>query len=187
MSRTEVRLSGFGGQGIVLAGVLLARAAVLHDNRQATQTQSYGPESRGGACVSEVVFSDVPIDYPMAIAPDVLVVMSRDALARYGRTLRPGGILIIDDIVPDMPDRADCTIYRVPATRLAVEKLGRRIVANVVMLGILVGLTGVVSRKAIEQAVKESAPRGTEELNLRALREGFALAETLTPAVEVHA
>jgi 2-oxoglutarate ferredoxin oxidoreductase subunit gamma len=176
-NRTEIRITGFGGQGIVLAGLILARAAVVYDTREAAQTQSYGAESRGGACVSDVIIADAKIDYPICTAPAILVVMSAEAAAKHIPGMQPGGILLIDeDMVPMPPDGPYARLIKVPATRVA-QDLKTRVVANVVMLGALIAIAPVVSREAVEQAVQASAPVGTAELNLQALRCGFALGE----------
>jgi len=181
VSRTEVRVSGFGGQGIVLAGVILARAAAIYDQTEAAQTNSHGAESRGGSCVSDVVLSPERIDYPMCIRPDVLVCMSPEAATRYVPQLRDGGLLVVDeDLVPDVPVGSYGRVCRIPATRVADEELKRRVVANVVMLGALVGINPVVSQTSLEQAVRDSAPTGTTELNMEALRRGYALGRAAT-------
>lgn len=175
-NRKEVRITGFGGQGIVLAGVILARAAAIHDNAQATQTNSHGAESRGGACMSDVVVSDERIDYPMCLLPDVLACMSPESAARYIPTMKDGGILVVDeDLVPEVPAGNYSLVVKVPATKVATEELEKRLVANVVMLGAVIGVSPVVSREAMEKAVLDSAPKGTEELNLKALRRGFEI------------
>lgn len=177
-SRREVRISGFGGQGIVLAGVILARAAAIYNNGEATQTNSHGAESRGGACVSDVVISPEKIDYPMCVAPEVLVCMSPESATRYVPAIKPGGTLIVDeDLVPSPPAGQYSRMIQVPATRVAAEELNKKLVANVVMLGALVGIEPVVTRESMEKAVLESAPKGTEQLNLQALRRGFELGE----------
>ena len=172
--RYEVRLGGTGGQGAILAGILLAEAAV-RDGMNVTQTQSYGPEARGGASRSEVVISDGEIHYPKVIKADITLCMSQEACDRYGSQVRPGGVLILD---ADHVSRAPTTrAVRVPMTTLAREVAGREIVANVVGLGVLAGLTGIVSRKALEAAVRDRAPRGTADLNLKALAAGYQAAE----------
>jgi 2-oxoglutarate ferredoxin oxidoreductase subunit gamma len=176
--RTEVRISGFGGQGIVLAGVILARAAAIYNKTEATQTNSHGAESRGGACVSDVVLSSERIDYPMCMEPDVLVCMSPESATRYVPSMKEGAILIVDeDLVPEIPAGKYSQVLKVPATRVAREDLKKRVVANVVMLGALVGIDPMVARESIEKAVLDSTPKGTEELNMEALRRGFALGE----------
>ncbi|MDR5695144.1 MAG: 2-oxoacid:acceptor oxidoreductase family protein [Armatimonadota bacterium] len=168
--RREVRISGFGGQGIILAGYILGKAAAVYDNKEATLVQSYGPEARGGAASAEVVIDEEPVDYPHIEAADILVLMSAEAYRTYGKSLRPGGTLIVEeDLVPlEEGQKA----IKVPATRLA-EELGRRIVANIVMLGALVAATGIVSKEAIVESVRTSVPPRTVDLNLRALERGY--------------
>lgn len=173
--RTEVRLAGEGGQGMILAGIILAEAAAIYGGRNAVQTQSYGPEARGGASKSEVVISDGEIDHPEVLAADVLVALSQEAFKKFAADLKPGGLLIVDE------DKVEASAFpsavRAPITRLALETTGRAITANTVALGVLVGLTGVVPREALEKAVAARAPRGTEEMNRKALEAGFAEAE----------
>ena len=172
MGRTEVRLTGFGGQGVVLAGVILARAA-MYDGKEVAQNQSFGPEARGGACQSGVVISDEPILYPYVDEPDILVAMSQEALDKHTDSLKEGGTLILDsDMITRIPEKSGIKISKVAATSTATEKLGKGILANIIMLGALSSLTGIVSKKAMNRAVKESVPKGTEEINLKALDEG---------------
>ncbi len=170
----QVRLAGTGGQGAILAGILLAEAAI-RDGKNVTQTQSYGPEARGGASRSEVVISDGEIYYPKVLQADITLCMSQEACDRYGGERSRSGLLILDS---DHVSRAPTTMaVRVPLTSLAKQVTGREITANVVGLGVLVGLTGIVSREAMEEAVRARAPRGTAEMNLKALRAGFEAAE----------
>lgn len=172
--KQEVRLAGFGGQGIVLAGHILGKAAALFESKKAVFTQSYGPEARGGSCSADVVISEETIHYPKVAKPHVLVIMSQSAWTTYGGSIRPGGMLILDeDLVTIDPDPEGITVYRVPATRLA-EHLGKTIVANIVMIGAVAALGRVVSYEATRQAVLSSAPKGTEELNLGAFDQGHA-------------
>ncbi len=170
--RTEVRLAGEGGQGLLLAGVILAEAAAVYSGLNAVQTQSYGPEARGGASKSEVIISEEEIDYPKVIEADILLAMSQEACDRYAGNLKREGTLIIDAVqVTRLPlGRA---AVQAPITRMAEEATGRRITANVVALGVLVGVTGIVPRQAIEAAVRARAPRGTEEMNCKALAAGL--------------
>jgi len=171
--RTEIRLAGKGGQGMILAGIILAEAAAIYDGKQVTQTQSYGPEARGGASKSEVVIADGEIDHPEVMSADVLVALSQEAFNKYAPGFKPGGLLIVDsDQVFNAPESA----VKIPISWLAVEKTGKEITANTVALGVLVGLTGVVSLQALEKAVAARAPRGTEEMNRKALEAGFATA-----------
>ncbi len=173
--RTEVRLAGEGGQGMILVGVILAEAALL-DGINVVQTQSYGPEARGGASRSEVVISQGRIDYPKVIAADVLLAMSQEAVDRFGGELKEDGLMVVD---ASHVSRAPKVAISVAITRLAEEATGRRITASMTGLGLVSGLTGVVQRSALEQAVAARVPRGTEELNLTALGAGYAEAERL--------
>lgn len=175
--RYEVRLSGLGGQGLILAGRLLAEAAVLFDGKFAAQTQSYGPESRGGDSRSDVVISDEPIDYPHIIRADLLVAMSQMACDRNFYSLKRDGILVVDaDLVQHVPtNRA----FTVPITRTAQQEVGKSVVANVLALGLVVALSNVVSRRAVTSAVLAGAPKGTEALNRKALEVGFRLGDEL--------
>jgi 2-oxoglutarate ferredoxin oxidoreductase subunit gamma len=173
--RMEIRLAGEGGQGMILAGIILAEAAAIYDNKNATQTQSYGPEARGGASKAEVVISQGEIDHPEVIIADVLVAMSQEACDKYASNLKKDGLLIVDqERVGRVPSSR---AIKVPITRLAQESSGKSITANVVALGVLVGLTKVVSKQAITQAVAARAPKGTEEMNKSALSAGFAAAD----------
>ena len=173
MSRIEVVFTGFVGQGIVLSGVILARAA-LYDKKGVVQTQSYGPEARGGACRAEVIISDDVVYYPFVEEADILVAMSQEALDKYINSIRKGGQLIVDSTtITQIPRKVGVKLNKVAATDIASEKLGKAIVANIVMLGALANLTGIVSREAMEKAVRESIPRGTEEINLKALEAGY--------------
>ena len=173
MPKTEVVFTGFGGQGIVLSGVILARAA-LYDKKGVVQTQSYGPEARGGACRAEVIISDDVVYYPFVEEADILVAMSQEALDKYINSIRKGGQLIVDSTtITQIPQKVGVKLNKVAATDIASEKLGKIIVANIVMLGALANLTGIVSREAMEKAVRESIPRGTEEINLKALEAGY--------------
>ena len=176
--KTEVRIAGFGGQGVVLAGVILGRAAVLYDKKKAVQTQSYGAEARGGGARSEVIIADDSIDYPKVRHPDVLVAMSEQALDKYLKDLKPGGVLLIDsELVKNLPPEREFTIYRFPFSRIANDEFGRTIVANVIMLGTLTDLTKLVSFEAMKSSIRTSVPKGTEELNLKAFERGRHLAE----------
>jgi 2-oxoglutarate ferredoxin oxidoreductase subunit gamma len=171
--RHEIRFSGFGGQGIILAAVILGRAAALYDGKHAVQTQVYGPEARGGASMSAVVIDDEPILYPEVSVPDIFVIMSQEGFERYGADPPKEAVMLIDsDMVEGRPE---CTFHEIPATTEARNTLGKVIVANIVMLGALVAATGIVSEAAIEKAVLDSVPKGTEKLNMSALRRGIEL------------
>jgi 2-oxoglutarate ferredoxin oxidoreductase subunit gamma len=181
--RLEIRLAGEGGQGMILAGIILAEAAAIYDNKNAVQTQSYGPESRGGASKAEVIIGEGTIDYPEVIAADILVALSQEACDKYANNLKKDGVLIVDqDKVGRVPiNRA----IKVPITRLAEEVTGKQITANMVALGVLVGITGVVSRDALEKAVATRAPKGTEAINRSALAIGFEVAEQVAKPHQV--
>jgi 2-oxoglutarate ferredoxin oxidoreductase subunit gamma len=173
--RTEIRLAGEGGQGMILAGIILAEAASIYDEKMAVQTQSYGPEARGGASKSEVVIAAGEIDHPEVLSADVVVTLSQEAYDKYALSVKPGGLLIVDDEKVSHVRIAEA--IKIPISRLAFETTGKTITANTVALGMLVGLTGVVSRAAIEKAVMARAPHGTQEMNRKALEAGFEAAE----------
>jgi 2-oxoglutarate ferredoxin oxidoreductase subunit gamma len=177
--RYEIRLAGTGGQGAILAGIILADAAI-RDGKNAAQTQSYGPEARGGASRSEIVISEGEIDYPKVLEPDITLCMSQEACDRYTGQMRKGGLLVLDT---DHVSRAPTTrAVRIPLTSLARDVTGRAITANVVGLGLLAGLTDIVSRESLEDAVESRAPKGTSEVNLQALAAGYEAAEGVKKA-----
>jgi 2-oxoglutarate ferredoxin oxidoreductase subunit gamma len=180
--RIEIRFAGFGGQGIIKSGIITAAAACIYGGKNAVQTQSYGPESRGGACKSEVVISEEEIDFPKVVEPDILVVMSQHAYNDYIDEVKTGGTVILDpDMIPREKDLADRKVFRVPATKIA-EDLGRKIVANIVMLGAFVALTSALNENAAKESVKTNIPKGTEELNLSAFQKGFDYGKNLLKA-----
>jgi 2-oxoglutarate ferredoxin oxidoreductase subunit gamma len=175
LDRTEIRLAGEGGQGMILAGIILAEAAAIYDGKQVVQTQSYGPEARGGASKSEVVIADGEIDHPEVLDADAVVMLSQEACDKYAVHVKPGCLVIVDsDKVKRVPVPQ---AIKIPISRLAFEKTGKAITANTVALGVLVGLTGVVSRQSLEKAVTARAPKGTEEMNRKALQAGFLAAK----------
>lgn len=176
--RREIRLAGRGGQGQILAGIILAEAA-LEAGLNAVQTQSYGPESRGGASRAEVIISDQEIDYPKLQNPDILLAMSPEAVEEYSADIVDEGLILVDSSLVDVNPDAGARIYRLPITSMAEEKLGRAIVANIVALGALVGLTDVVPADALEAAVLARVPRGTEDLNRSALDLGLTAGRAL--------
>jgi 2-oxoglutarate ferredoxin oxidoreductase subunit gamma len=168
--RIEVRLAGMGGQGMILAGVILADAAI-RSGKHTVQTQSYGPEARGGASRSEVIVSDTPIDHPEVVEADVLLCMSQQACDQYYRDMKRAGLLIVD--VAHVQRVPTIRAIRAQFTEWALEVTEREITASVVALGFLVGLTDLVSPEALEAAVHDRAPQGTGEMNVRALRRGL--------------
>lgn len=180
--RNEIRLAGEGGQGMILAGIILAEAAAIYDGKNAAQTQSYGPEARGGASKAEVIIAEGEIDHPEVVCADVLVAMSQEACDKYAGDVKKTGLLIVDE---EKVGRVPSTrAIKVPITSLAQEASGKTITANVVALGVLVGLTEVVSREAIQKAVVARAPKGTEEMNVKALNAGFEAAGKIKKRVQ---
>jgi 2-oxoglutarate ferredoxin oxidoreductase subunit gamma len=170
----EIRFGGTGGQGVILMGVILAMAAT-RDHRQVVQTQSYGPEARGGYSRSDVIISDHLIDYPQVGGLDLLVALSQEAASGYGRLLRPDGVLIYDsEKVLDLP-RVTGPTYGIPFSKLAVQQIGKVQTTNVLTLGAVVGITGVVSVDSVRKAVMEMVPKGTEAINSKALALGLSL------------
>ncbi len=169
----EIRLSGSGGQGLIFVGTVLAEAIGIYDGKNVTQTQSYGPEARGGASRSDIVVSRSEIYYPKTTKLDLLLALTQEACDQYCLALKEDGILIIDSsLVTQLPLRE---VLGFPFTQIAKEKLKTPIVANIIALGTIGALTKIVSKKALIEAVKKRAPKGTEELNLKALELGFGL------------
>ena len=175
--RFEIRLSGSGGQGMILAAVILCDAIGAGSNKSVAQTQSYGPEARGGASKADVVVSDGEIYYPKAIKLDLLLAMTQEALDSYYSALKDHGILIVDDVLVTHVPTDD--FYGLPFTRLAREECGHIMVANVIALAAIAEITGIVSREALEQIVLSRAPRGTEDKNRKAVEIGFREAAKL--------
>lgn len=173
--RFEIRLSGSGGQGLILMGIILAEAIGIYDGKYVAQTQSYGPEARGGSSKSEVIVSDEEIDYPKAIRLDLLLAMNQKSCDEFYPDLKPEGLLIVDStFVTQIPTPK---AFQIPFTRLAREKFEREVVANIIALGALSQLTPIVSAKAVESAVLARVPKGTEKLNRDALRAGMNAAK----------
>jgi 2-oxoglutarate ferredoxin oxidoreductase subunit gamma len=169
--RYEIRLAGEGGQGMILAGVILAEAAVTYDGLYAVQTQSYGPEARGGASRSEVILARGEIDYPKVLIPDLLLCMSQEACDMFYARVKDDSCIIVDSSnVSRVPTHR---AVAVPISEIAEKATGRRITASMVALGLLSGLSGLVSREALMKAMAERVPVGTEEMNAKALDAGF--------------
>jgi 2-oxoglutarate ferredoxin oxidoreductase subunit gamma len=169
--RFEVRIGGFGGQGVITMGHLLGTAASLHLGLQAVMTESYGPEARGGACKTDIVVSDAPIDYPKTTTLDCLVAMNPDAYNSYKKDVKPGGAIIYDSSLFEIPEKVKgLKYYGVGATKIAQE-LGAPQVANVVMLGAISSATGTFPLEALEKTVKERFPKAAA-MNVKALRAG---------------
>ena len=172
----QIVLTGTGGQGLILAGIILAEAAVL-DGKQAIQTQSYGPEARGGASRAEVLISDKPIDYPKVLKADTLLAMSQEAFNKFADHIGAGGSLVVDSTFVRELKETKAKLIALPITRAAKEQLGRDMFANIIALGAIVGLTGTVSRESLIAAVLARVPKGTEDKNRQAIEIGFKLAE----------
>jgi len=179
--RNEVMFAGFGGQGVVKAALLLAQAAGLYEDKEVAQTQSYGPEARGGACRSEVVISNEEIDYIRPLNVDAFVVMSQPALDKYIDTVDPDNTVVIADttLIASIPDRLR-SVYPVKATQIAEQELGRALFANIIMLGALSAITNAVSIESLEQSLQGNVPEKTLEKNRAALKKGFDIGKSLT-------
>jgi 2-oxoglutarate ferredoxin oxidoreductase subunit gamma len=175
----EIRFSGAGGQGLITAGIILAEAASIIEGKNAVQSQSYGPEARGGASKSEVIISDEPIDYPKATIVDACLAMTQEAADKYANGIKKGGVLLLDsDFAPNAPE-GDFRIIKMPIMRTAKDEIGREIVANVVALGAMIALTDVVSREAGLKAVLAKVPKAFLELNEKAYNAGFEKVKAL--------
>lgn len=172
MSRTEIRITGFGGQGVVLAGYIIGRAFAVNAGQHATMIQSFGPEARGSACSATLAVSENEILYPYVHRPDVFVVMSAEGWDKFGDTVKEGGIVIYERDLVRPQLKEGLRFYAIPSTRIA-ESLGRSIVQNIVMIGFFAAVTKLVPVEAFRNAVKESVPAGTEDLNLKAFDAGY--------------
>jgi 2-oxoglutarate ferredoxin oxidoreductase subunit gamma len=191
MRLTEIRVAGFGGQGVILSAVVLGKAASIYQSGFATMTQNFGPEARGGACSAQLVLSDAPVLYPYVTRPDILVVMSQEAYNRFAPELKPNGMLIVEEDLVRVTDlRGDPSVYSIPATRIA-EELGKRMVLNAVMVGFFTAVTHLLEADAVRKAVADSVPPGFRDLNLKAFERGFeygqnALTNSPTPETEAQ-
>lgn len=175
MEKYEVRLSGSGGQGLLLAGIIMAESAI-NEGKNAVQTQSYGPEARGGASKSEVLISDEDIDFPKVRDCDILLSLTQKSFDQYGEGLKDNGILIVDSLV-DVGESSKYKVYSLPIIDTAVNKLGKPMVTNIVALGVIVGITKILNKDALEKAVLNRVPKGTEDLNKKALTMGYEIGE----------
>jgi len=183
MQLTEIRIAGFGGQGVILSAMVLGKAASIFQGGFATVTQNFGPEARGGACSAQLIISDSPVLYPYVAQPDVLVVMSQEAYVRFGPELKDGGTLIVEqDLVrvSDLDKKKEIKIYSIPATRIA-EELGKKMVQNSVMVGFFTALTRLLEADAVRKAVADSVPATFRELNLKAFEKGFEYGANASP------
>jgi 2-oxoglutarate ferredoxin oxidoreductase subunit gamma len=176
-SRFELRLSGAGGHGLLLAGKVIAEAAAIYDGRTATQAQSYGPEARGGVSRSDVVISDGDIDFPVATNLDFLLAMTQESVDAYIGDVKEGGTVLVDDNLVESVPEGNYRVVRAPIVETARDRVGRQITANLVAVGLIAGLTGIVSVSSLESAVRARVPRGTEDSNLNAFHAGLELSE----------
>ena len=185
-SRTEIRITGFGGQGVVLSGHILGHACAIEAGQHSTMIQSFGPEARGSACSATLVVSDSEVLYPYIHRPDIFVVMSSEGYDKFRDELKDDGVLIYESDLVKPTLKEGQKAFGIPSTRIA-ESLGRAIVQNIVMVGFVTGITDLVPREAMREAVKHSVPAGTEELNLAAFDKGLEHADQLlsNPQVEV--
>jgi 2-oxoglutarate ferredoxin oxidoreductase subunit gamma len=170
---TELRIAGFGGQGVILSAIVIGKAASIYEGAYATMTQNFGPEARGGACSAQLLLSDQPILYPYVTHPDIMVVMSQEAYTRFVPELKEGGTLIVEqDLVrvTDLPRQTK--VYSCPATRLA-EELGKRMVLNSIMVGFFTAVTHLLEPEAVKKAVADSVPASFRDLNLKAFEKGY--------------
>jgi 2-oxoglutarate ferredoxin oxidoreductase subunit gamma len=173
MARTEIKIGGFGGQGVILSGYIIGRAASIFDTKHATMIQAFGPEARGSATSAQIIVSDQQVTYPYITAPNLMVLMSQEAYMKFSPELAIGGMLITEsELVTPHDLRKDLLHFAIPATRLA-EELGKRMVLNIVMMGFTTAISGVVKLESMREAVKASVPKGTEELNLTAFQKGY--------------
>ncbi|MGD0930168.1 MAG: 2-oxoacid:acceptor oxidoreductase family protein [Candidatus Korobacteraceae bacterium] len=173
MPVTEIRIAGFGGQGVILSAVVIGKAGCIFQDGYSTMTQSFGPEARGGACSAQVILSDQPVLYPYVSRPDILVVMSQEAYTLFSPQLKDDGILIIEEDLVRIGDHpAGTRVYSVPATRIA-EELGKKMVLNIVMVGFFAAVSQVVDPEAMRKAVAASVPEAYRDLNLKAFDRGF--------------
>lgn len=181
MARTEIRITGFGGQGVVLSGYIIGRACAIGAGKHATMIQSFGPEARGSACSATLVVSDTEVLYPYVRRPDIFVAMSAEGYDSYRDELKDDGLLIFEQDLVHPAFKQGQPAFGIPSTRIA-EGLGRSLVQNIVMLGFLTAVTRIVTREQMREAVKASVPAGTEELNLTAFDRGYEHAEKAAPA-----
>ena len=174
MAKTEIRVGGLGGQGVILCASIIGKAASIYEGKHATLIQAFGPEARGSACSAQVTVSDSVIGYPYVTNLDVLAVMSQDAFNLFAPSVKPGGTILYEEDLVILNDSLpkDVKTHAIPATRFA-EELGRRLVLNIVMVGFFAGVTKLCSFEAFRSATLDSVPKGTEDLNLKALQKGY--------------
>ena len=170
---TEIRIAGFGGQGVILSAIVIGKAGCIYENGFSTMTQAFGPEARGGACSAQVILSDEPILYPYVTRPDVLVVMSQEAYTLFTPQLKENGLLLIEqDLVRVDAIPPGVRVYSIPATRIA-EELGKRMVLNIVMVGFFGAVSGLLKPESLRDAIADTVPKAFVDLNLKAFDKGY--------------
>ncbi|MCX6004933.1 MAG: 2-oxoacid:acceptor oxidoreductase family protein [Chloroflexi bacterium] len=172
MKKMEIRIAGFGGQGVVLLGNIMGKAASIYNKRFAALTQSYGPESRGGSCRAELIISESPIEYPYIIDPGIQVILSQEAYIEFGGKASKDTLLIVDSGLVKVDNSPAAQLLSIPASRMAQE-MGRPVVANIIMLGFLAAHSNIISREALERSIKDFIPAGTESFNMKAFEMGY--------------
>jgi 2-oxoglutarate ferredoxin oxidoreductase subunit gamma len=183
MTKSEIKIAGFGGQGVILAGGILGKCATIYDGKFATLTHSYGPEARGGACSAQIIISDDKVSYPYVVKPDVIVLMSQEAYEKYSSGLKEDGFLIIEEELVKLPEESDKKTFSIPALRMA-EKLGSRIVLNIIMLGFLTSVSGLITKTGMKKAIKDTVPKGTDYMNKMAFDKGYSYGKKLMKSLE---
>jgi 2-oxoglutarate ferredoxin oxidoreductase subunit gamma len=181
MERCRLVFSGSGGQGVITAAIILAEAAVLHENLTATQAQAYGPEARGGATRSDIIISDAPIRYPKVTQPNVLVCLTQEAYNKFSAIVRPGGMLVADSRYVKMHAKVDARQIQLPMYKTVMDEIGKPIVFNICMLGAVIGLTEVVSPESVMKVLKTRIPKGFIDLNKKALELGLEMGKNARP------
>jgi len=174
VNKTEIRIGGSGGQGVVLAAQILGKAAVF-DGKNALQTQAYGSEARGSLAKSEVIISNGKIGFPAVIKCDILVAMNQEALSMLIKDLKETGTLIVDSTNVTTVTESRAKAYTIPISEMAKQAFGETLYANMVMLGALIRTTGIVNANAVEKSIRESVPKRTVEVNIRAFKIGLEL------------
>ncbi len=189
MPVTEVRIAGFGGQGVIMAASVIGKANCLYQEGFSTMVQNFGPEARGGACSAGLILSDQPILYPYLTGPEIMVIMSQEAFTKFAPEISPKGIMLVEqDLVRVSNLKTGVRVYAVPATRIA-EQIGKRMMQNIVMVGFFAAVTGLIAVEALKKAVGSSVPAHTRELNLQAFDAGYEYGKKAcaTGPVEAHA
>jgi 2-oxoglutarate ferredoxin oxidoreductase subunit gamma len=184
---TEIRVAGFGGQGVILNAMVIGKAYSVFEGKFATLTQSFGPEARGGACSAQVITSDEPVLYPYVSRPDILVVMSQEAYTKFMPEVKDGGMLVVEeDMVQVNNPNPKLKIFKCPATRIA-EELGKRMVLNIVMVGFFAAVAGLCKPDSLREAVADSVPEAFKELNMKAFDKGLEYGKQLLAGVPAQA